>query len=132
MPWILQGFFPRKVLENVFLWVSYLCPGLILYAIWQLKWARRSRGCLFNLSECAKFRESRAIVGLAGLVPLCHRAFVGPKYFLMGISCVPLFFLVGISWVQDFFSWVFLRFKMFRFLQYTLVKIKEKYMVADF
>ena len=31
--------------------------------------------------ECAKFRESRAIVGLMGLVPPCHRAFMGPKLF---------------------------------------------------
>ena len=46
--------------------------------------------------ECAKFRGSRAIMGLVGFVPPCHRAFVGPKIFL-----------VGISWVLYFFSWVF-------------------------
>ena len=39
--------------------------------------------------ECAKFRGLCAIAVLAGLVPLCHRAFV------------------GISWVPNFFSWVF-------------------------
>ena len=68
------------------------------------------------------------IVSLAGLVPLHHRAFgyfVGPNFFLVGISWVssfllwvfrgsqsfssgyfvgPKFFLVGISLVQNFFS----------------------------
>ena len=46
--------------------------------------------------ECAKFGGSRVIMGLVGLVPPYHRAFVGPKIFL-----------VGISWVSNFFSWVF-------------------------
>ena len=46
-----------------------------------------------KMTECAKFHGSCAIVGL---VLCCHRAFVGSKSFLMGIS-----------WVQDFFSWVF-------------------------
>ena len=44
--------------------------------------------CL-HFKECAKSRGSRAIVGLVGLVPSCHRTFV------------------GISWVPNFFSWVF-------------------------
>ena len=60
--------------------------------------------------------------------------FVGPKFFLGGISWVQNFFswvfpgskifsrwcfvdsnffLVGVSWVQNFFSWVFLRSKIF-------------------
>ena len=84
--------------------------------------------------ECAKFRGSRAIVGLVGLVPWCLRGyFVGSKLFLVGISWVqnifswvyfvvpnffryfvgPRFFLGGISWVQDFSSWVFRGFKIF-------------------
>ena len=33
--------------------------------------------CMFAI-EYAKFRGSRGIVGRAGLVPLCHRAFVDP------------------------------------------------------
>ena len=36
--------------------------------------------------ECAKFRGSRVVVGLVGLVPSC---------------------LLGISWVQNIFLWVF-------------------------
>ena len=56
----------------------------------------------FIFSECAKFRGSRAIVGLVGLVPLGHRAFVGLK-----------FFLEGISWIQDFLSWVFRESEIF-------------------
>ena len=38
------------------------------------------------LHECAKFRVSRVIVGLMGLVPSSHRAFVGSKFFPVGIS----------------------------------------------
>ena len=45
--------------------------------------------------ECAKFRGLRAIVGLVGLMPPCHRVFL----------CI--------SWVQNIFSWVFYRFKIF-------------------
>ena len=45
------------------------------------------------------------IVSLAGLVPLHHRAF--------GYFVGPNFFLVGISWVQSFFSWVFRWSKIF-------------------
>ena len=61
------------------------------------------------------------IVGLAGLVPLRHRAFVGISWvpiffswvfrrsqiFSCGYFVGPKVFLVGISWVQSFFSWVF-------------------------
>ena len=36
--------------------------------------------------KCAKFRGVRVIAVLVGLVPLCHRAFMGPKVFLKGIS----------------------------------------------
>ena len=50
-------------------------------------------------SECnskyVKFRGSRTIVDRVGLVPFCHRAFV------------------GISWVQNIFSWVFRGFQIF-------------------
>ena len=70
---------------------------------------------MFN-KECAKFRGSRAVVGLVGLVPSCHCAFVGVswvqdfsrgyfvglKFFLVVISWVQSFFLVVISWVQNF------------------------------
>ena len=45
--------------------------------------------------ECGKLLRSRATVVLVGLVPSCHQAFV------------------GVSWVQNFFSWVFRRFKLF-------------------
>ena len=81
-----------------------------------------------NCLECAKFCGSHAIVGLAGLMLLYHRAFMGPKIFLVGILWVQnisswvicgseIFshgyfvdskvFLVGILWVQIFFLWVF-------------------------
>ena len=43
--------------------------------------------------ESAKVRGSCAIVGLVSLAPRCHRAFVGPKIFP-----------VGISWVENIFS----------------------------
>ena len=76
-------------------------------------------------AECAKFRGSYANVGLVGLVPPCHRAFMGPKIFPVDISWVSVIFswlfrgsqffscgyflnlklfLVGISWVSNFFS----------------------------
>ena len=51
---------------------------------------------MVHLDECAKFRGSRAIVCLMGPVSPCHRALMGSKIFL-----------VGISWVQNIFSWVF-------------------------
>ena len=63
--------------------------------------------------ECAKFRKSRAIVGLVGLVPPCYRAFVSPEIQIifsrvfhgsqMFFSCnfVGSFILVGILWVQS-------------------------------
>ena len=81
--------------------------------------------------ECAKFRESCAIVVLVYLVPSCLRwsenfprgYFVGPKYFPVGILWVSnfcrgyfvglKFFPVGISWVRNFFSWVFRWSKIF-------------------
>ena len=53
---------------------------------------------LFN--ECAKFRGSRAILGL---VPSCLR---GSENFSCGYFVGLKYFLVGISWVQYFFSWV--------------------------
>ena len=83
----------------------------------------------------AKFRRSRAAVGLVGLVPSCLCGyFVGPKVFLARISWAqnifswvfrafqifsrgyfvgPKFFLLYISWVQDFFLWVFCDSKVF-------------------
>ena len=48
------------------------------------------------VKECAKFRGSRAIVGLVGLVPSFYHAFMGRKIFLLGISRVKSFF----SWVS--------------------------------
>ena len=50
----------------------------------------RKKYCVKHLvfAECAKFRGSRAIVGLVGLVPSCSCVFVGPKIFLAGISWV--------------------------------------------
>ena len=45
--------------------------------------------------ECAKFRGSRAIGGLVGLVPSCNRAFVG-------ISWDQNIFLVGTRWSETF------------------------------
>ena len=69
---------------------------------------------LLILNECAKFLGSCAIVGLEGLVPVCHRAFVGilwvhiffanvfseSKICSRGYFMGPEFFLVSISWVQ--------------------------------
>ena len=46
--------------------------------------------------ECASFRGSRDIVDVTWIVPPCHRAFVGPKLFF-----------VGILWIQNIFAWVF-------------------------
>ena len=88
-----------------------------------------------QLFEFAKFRRSRATVGLVGLVPSCLCGyFVGPKVFLARISWAqnifswvfrafqifsrgyfvgPKFFLLYISWVQDFFLWVFCDSKVF-------------------
>ena len=68
--------------------------------------------------ERAKFHGLCSIVGLVGLVPLCHRDFVGiswgPNFFSWvfresqifsrGYFVGPKFFLVGISWVQNFLS----------------------------
>ena len=89
---------------------------------------------LQHFLKCAKLHRSGAIVGLVGLVPPCHCAFMGPKFFLVGISWVlnffswvfhgseifprgcfvgPKFFLVGISRVQNFFSRIFCGSKIF-------------------
>ena len=68
-----------------------------------------------------KFHGSRAIVGLVGLVPSWHRAFVGiswvqnffswvfrgSKIFSRGYFVEPKFFVVGILWLWNFLSWVF-------------------------
>ena len=54
---------------------------------------------------CTKFCRSRAIVGL---MPSCHRAFVVPKFFLLGILCV-----------QDFFSWEFRNWRNWEALNRT-------------
>ena len=50
----------------------------------------------------AKFCGFPVIMDIVSLVLSGHRALVGPK-----------FFLVGISWIQNIFSWVFLRFNFF-------------------
>ena len=42
-------------------------------------------------------------MGLVGLVPLCHRAFAGPKFFLMGISCVQNFFSLVFRGSKNFY-----------------------------
>ena len=63
-----------------------------------------------DLNDFAKFRWSHAIVGL---VPPCHRAFVGPKSFFCGYFVGSEYFLMGISWVWNSFSWVFRGFKIF-------------------
>lgn len=66
--------------------------------------------CRTNLSglwnECAKFCGSCVIMGLVGLVQLCHHVF-------MGIFVGPKYNLVGISWIQNIFSWVFHDSKIF-------------------
>ena len=51
-----------------------------------------------DITECIKFRRSRAIV------PLC---LPGPEIFSCGYFVAPKVFLVGISWVQNFFSCIF-------------------------
>ena len=71
------------------------------------------------MPECAKLRRSRAIMDLVVLVSQCHLVFVGPKYFLVGISWVEIFFygcfvgskffLVGTSCVQFRGSKIFSR-----------------------
>ena len=72
------------------------------------------------LQEWARFRGSRAIVGLVGLVPSCHRAFVGPKVFL-----------VRISWAKIFSGGYFVDPRFYDF-QCTLVKSKKKHMIEGF
>ena len=73
--------------------------------------------CLSHVfKECAKFRGSRAIMSLVGLVPSCHRFFVGISWVQNFFSWVFHgfnIFLVGISWVSNFFSWVFRGSKIF-------------------
>ena len=84
----------------------------------------------YGFKECAKFRGSRAIMGLACLVPpwvrkffswvfcgskiFAHGYFVGLKFFSWvfrgsnifprGCFVVPKFSLLGISWVQNFMT----------------------------
>ena len=41
----------NTILDNLFLRVSYLCTGLILYVIWLLKDTPRSRSSFLNLSS---------------------------------------------------------------------------------
>ena len=77
----------EKFIIRVF-YILHLC-----FFVRQIKFAIAARGRIFL--ECGKFRGSRAIVGLVGLVPSCYRAFVGN------------------SWVQNFFSWVFRGSKSF-------------------
>ena len=83
--------------------------------------------------ERAKFLGSCAMVGMLGLVPSCHRAFLGPKAFhgfFVSSKC-SLFFIfywgseffhVGISWIQIFFSWVFCGFNFFSFSLFRVFK----------
>ena len=56
--------------------------------------------------ECAKFIGSSAIVGLVGLVPSCHRVFVGISWvqiFSRGYFVGPIFFFSRlISSFKDF------------------------------
>ena len=64
--------------------------------------------------ERAKFLGSCAMVGMLGLVPSCHRAFLGPKAFFMGFSWVRnvLSFLYFIG-DPNFFTWVFRKSNFF-------------------
>ena len=71
-----------------------------------LKSFHEAPGLLPVSVECAKFRESRAIVGFMGLVPPCHRAFMGPKLFwrvFLGSKIFSRWYFVG----PQFFLWVF-------------------------
>ena len=77
--------------------------------------------------ECAKFSGSCAIVGLVGLMPSYHRAFMGSSWvinffswlfrgssiFSRGYFVGPQFFLVGILWVPIFFRGYFVGLKFF-------------------
>ena len=81
----------------------------------------------FPIYECSKFSGSRAIVGLVGLVPSYHRAFMGSSWvinffpwvfrgsqiFSRGYFEGPQFFLVGILWVPIFFRGYFVGLKSF-------------------
>ena len=87
--------------------------------------------------ECAKLRGLHAIVGLLGLVPLCHHAFIGIswvqnillwvfcgfKIFSCGYFLSPKFYLLGILWVQDFSCWYFVGPK---FCNFQLLATWEK------
>ena len=82
--------------------------------------------------ECAKFRGSRAIVGLVDSVPSCYRALVGISWvqnlccvyswvsnFFLWVSVGLKFFLVGISWLLNIFSWVFCRSRLFSRMKFV-------------
>ena len=76
--------------STLYLYTSFILNVIKHFSKIRKKQIRFGRCSLFLLSlltfECAKFRGSRAIVGLVGLVPSCHRAFVSLEIFLVGIS----------------------------------------------
>ena len=70
-------------------------------------------------------------VGLTGLVPPCHRAFMGPKFFLVGILWVPIFFLWVFRGPKIFSRGYFVGPKCYD-LQQTSVKNKKQRTTEDF
>ena len=95
----------------------------------ELLW-RSADGNIYAIQSVLNFLGRVLSPGFSGILPSCFRGyFVGHKFFLVGISWVPIFFswvfrssqffsrgyfvrpnffLVGISWVQNLFSWVIL------------------------
>ena len=115
---------------------------------------------MLNSVDLVPHRGSRVMVNGHGLVSWCLRRskvfsrvyFVGPKFFLVGVSWVriflsrvfgrskfffvgilwvqkwafrgfKIFFLVGVSWIQNFFSWVCCRSKIFSHAYFVGPKI---------
>ena len=58
--------------------------------------------------ECAKFRGSHTIASLVGQVLSCHCAYMGRKYFFVGISWVSSFFWLVFRWCQIYSRWYFM------------------------
>ena len=121
-------------------WTNPLSYFSQSYKTWKLSSLRsllwpslKTVSLLLILNECAKFLGSCAIVGLEGLVPVCHLAFVGilwvhiffanvfneSIFFSQMYLVSPKFVYVGISWVQNFFSLVFRGSKNCPFKQFV-------------
>ena len=102
---------------------------------WQIKSTKTS-------NEINDTQGKTSVLNSVGLVPSCHRVFVGPKFFLADVSWVRTgacfmdlkFFHVSISSAQIFFScvqnifwWVFRGSKIFSYGYF----VGPKFFLAD-